>query len=90
MPSMAKGIPSPLTRKRAFALMLLTVSVPSILAGCESERPEQILQADQQRCLIQGFAPGTAQFVDCLEREHYQVGQAAGPWWGPPFGSGDW
>jgi hypothetical protein len=87
---MAKGLHSPLRRKSALVLMLLTMSVPSILAGCESESPEQIRQADQQRCTIRGFAPGTAQFVDCLEQEHYQVGQAAGPWWGAPFGSGDW
>ena len=90
MSSMAKRITRLLTPKRALGLMLLAVSAPSILAGCESESLEQIRQADQQRCTIHGTLPGSAQFGDCMEREHYQVGQAAGPSWGPPFGSGDW
>ena len=90
MPNMTKIITNPLIPRRALALMLLIMSVPNILAGCESESPEQMRQADQQRCTIQGFAPGTAQFEGCLLREHYQVGQAAGPSWGPPFGTEDW
>jgi hypothetical protein len=85
---MAKRITSTLSLERALALMLLAVGVPTILVGCKSESPEQIRQADQQRCTIQGTPPESAQFGDCLEREHHQVGQAAGPGWGPPFGSG--
>lgn len=87
---MAEAFLSPPTRNRALALMLLAMGVPTILAGCERESPEQIRQADEQRCTTRGFTPGTPQFADCLQRVHYQVGQAAGPWWGPPFGSGDW
>ena len=87
---MATGIPASLTRKSALALMLLTASIPSFLAGCESETPDQIMQADARRCVTQGYQPGTEPFAGCLQREHYQIGQTAGPWWGPPFGSGDW
>ena len=88
---MAQTAPHAVKRKRRIlAVTLLAVSLPWFLAGCESESPEQIRQANEQRCAIQGFHPGTAPFADCLRRERDQIGQAAGPWWAPPFGSGDW
>jgi hypothetical protein len=88
---MSQSAAHTLNRKRTMlAATLLTGSLPWFLVGCESISPEQIRQADEQRCAIQGFHPGTAPFADCLRREDDQIGQAAGPWWGPPFGSGDW
>jgi hypothetical protein len=78
-------------RKRTMlAVMLLAASIPWFLSGCQSESPYQIRRADEQRCTIQGFRPGIAPSTDCVEREHDQLGQAAGPWWGPAFGSTDW
>ena len=87
---MAKRVTSPLERHRALTLMLLTVGASSILAGCVRETPDQIRQADEQRCVSRGFQPSTPSFAACAQLVHRQVGQAAGPWWGPPFGSGDW
>jgi hypothetical protein len=75
---------------RRLAVMPLTASLACILASCASETPDQIRLADEQRCIAQGYQPGTEPLAECLRREHYQIGQAAGPWWGPPFGSGDW
>ncbi|HEV8013970.1 MAG TPA: hypothetical protein VGP48_00480 [Stellaceae bacterium] len=77
-------------RRTILAAVLLVGSLPWFLAGCESESPAQMRQADEQRCAIQGFHPGSAPFADCVRREHGQIGQAAGPLWAPPFGSGDW
>jgi hypothetical protein len=86
---MTKIAPRAPKRKRTMlAVTLLTGSLPWILAGCQSASPEQIRQANEQRCAIQGFHLGTAPFADCLQRD--QIGQAAGPLWAPPFGSGDW
>ena len=89
---MAHGAAKPLKTKpiQMLAVTLLTGILPCILASCSSETLDQIRQADEQRCVTQGFQPGTEPFAGCLQREHYQIGQAAGPWWGPPFGSGDW
>lgn len=75
---------------RMLAVMPLTASLACILASCASETPDQIRLADEQRCMTEGYQPGTEPLAECLQREHYQIGQAAGPSWGPPFGSGDW
>jgi hypothetical protein len=88
---MLQTAPQAVKRKRTLlAATLLTASLPWFLAGCESESPAQIRQANEQRCAIQGFHLDTAPFADCLRREQDQIGQAAGPLWGPPFGFGDW
>ena len=67
--------------------LLLSVSVACALVGCES--PEQIRQAQERQCTSNGLQAGTAPFAECLQREilaqRYQLNQAAGPSWGPPY-----
>ena len=76
---------------RISRVILLTLGVPCLLAGCET--PEQIRQADEQQCASYGFQPGTVPFAECLQRERlaarYQLDTGWGPWgpaWSPGLG----
>jgi len=54
-----------------------------MLSACVS--PEELRAHDEAACRSFGFAPGTADFANCLQREslwrRYSVAQPG--WWGP-------